>query len=783
MAPCQQIGTDRPLPAALRPAAPLRLRLLAPFLLPLALLASGCSGPLVTAGSSNLAFSIVSGPGSIDTNCTGCNATNALGRSVYRFATTLPAEAPAPTWRVSGGDPVSGPGSITPGGEYTPPSYLTADRVQVLVTATLPSGVQASTVLAVTPGFLQPLTPENLALGAGGQVTIAGYLAEAGGSTPIRFALAASPTGAGSGAGSLSTPVCQRDAQAFTSCRVTYTAPSVIPATTPTFVVATAGNSAARTTAEILLNTAGVSSNPAAHQAQMPAQMLLGSSGGNNNDYDTSGSQIVDCCSGTLGSLIQDSGGRLYLLSNNHVLARSDQASVGDAIVQPGLIDNNCSPVADSAGVSPVASLTGWLPLASPSTNADAAIAQVASRAVDPAGRILELGGRRPDGSLAPAAPGISSSGGKGETAWLGQSVAKSGRTTGLTCAGVSALDVDVSVDYFLDCAETQPYLTKTYTGQIAVSGNAFSDAGDSGSLVVDAANAEPVGLYFAGGTDLNGVSQAMANPAPDVLTELGALTGGKTSYTFVGGPDHPVSCLDYGDNTVAAAQSRTLSAAQSARAQQAVAQARDLVNPAVGILGIAAGKSSDAPGEAALLVYVDSSLAVNVPDAVAGVRTVVIPTTAHAVLFGSAPDTASLAGAPPLSADVLNAAIAIKDQLARGLMRNNPAFFGVGVGQSLDNPRQAALVVYVDRKLLPASLPQSIGGLRTRYIVMDRLHVTRSYARPFTAGRHCMAHPAPPPQAWLRRLLAPLSSPLSPPPSPRPPVGSPPAAPPSSSP
>jgi hypothetical protein len=83
------------------------------------------------------------------------------------------------------------------------------------------------------------------------------------------------------------------------------------------------------------------------------------------------------------------------------------------------------------------------------------------------------------------------------------------------------------------------------------------------------------------------------------------------------------------------------------------------------------------------------------------------------------------------------------KQQLVRNLMKQNPAFFGVGVGQSLDNPREAALVIYVDRKLLPAQLPQTIGGLRARYVVMDRLHVTRSYAAPFTPGRHCTAHPA----------------------------------------
>ena len=91
-------------------------------------------------------------------------------------------------------------------------------------------------------------------------------------------------------------------------------------------------------------------------------------------------------------------------------------------------------------------------------------------------------------------------------------SVAKSGRTTGLTCASISALNLDVSVDYYSDCAETKPYLTKVYTNQIAITGNQFSDAGDSGSLVVDSADAEPVGLFFAGGIDQRR-EPGMANP------------------------------------------------------------------------------------------------------------------------------------------------------------------------------------------------------------------------------------------------------------------------------
>ncbi len=703
-----------------------------------------CGGGMMGANQVNSTFSITSGAGTIDTNCTNCNTTTAQGASVQQFMATLTGGGAAEvTWSVSGGDATSGPGSINARGQYTPPSYLTADRVEVVVTATLEANpsLRASSVVTVTPGFLQPLTPENAAVGANGSVSITGILAEAGGTTHIKFALAGSPAGSGSGQGSLGATRCQRNSKAFTSCTVTYTAPSSVQSTGTTYVVATAGDSSSRNATVILVNAAGINSNPAAHQVHSQASILLGSSAGNNTDYDTQGKQIADCCSGTLGALIEDSSKRRYLLSNNHVLAKSDHASVGEAIIHPGLIDNNCTPLGDGAGVASVAQLTDWLPLRSRLTNVDAAIAQVTSRAVDAAGRIMELGARQADGKLAAAPPGVSSSGGRGEAAHLALKVAKSGRTTGLTCGHVTALDLDVKVNYYLDCGETRPYLTKTFTHQFGVSGNQFSDAGDSGALIVDTANAEPVGLYFAGGTDVSGVNQGVANPASSVLSELSQHVGNGTNFTFVGTADHAVSCLNYGDSTMAAAQGRTLSAVAMARAQQAMNQARMLVNSLTGILGVEIGKSSDHPGEAAIILYTNENMTVNAPATVDGVRTLVIPTTARAAVFGSVLHAPFQATAVSLPYSALVQAMTVKNQVSIGLMRRNPAFFGVGVGQSLDNPKEAALVIYVDRNRLPSRLPSTVGGLRTRYIVMDRLHVTRSYATPSKSRLHCMPH------------------------------------------
>src|ERR1041385_153636 len=63
----------------------------------------------------------------------------------------------------------------------------------------------------------------------------------------------------------------------------------------------------------------------------------FGSSGGNINDISK-----AFCCSGTLGSMVKDSSNAQYILSNNHVLADSDQATAGEDISKPGLTDNNC---------------------------------------------------------------------------------------------------------------------------------------------------------------------------------------------------------------------------------------------------------------------------------------------------------------------------------------------------------------------------------------------------------------------------------------------------------
>ncbi|MGE5693267.1 MAG: hypothetical protein ACM3YF_05760, partial [Candidatus Zixiibacteriota bacterium] len=47
----------------------------------------------------------------------------------------------------------------------------------------------------------------------------------------------------------------------------------------------------------------------------------------------------LECATGTLGCVVEKAG-KKYILSNNHVLARENLASVGEDIVQPGRYDN-----------------------------------------------------------------------------------------------------------------------------------------------------------------------------------------------------------------------------------------------------------------------------------------------------------------------------------------------------------------------------------------------------------------------------------------------------------
>jgi hypothetical protein len=167
------------------------------------------------------------------------------------------------------------------------------------------------------------------------------------------------------------------------------------------------------------------------------------------------------------------------------------------------------------------------------------------------------------------------------------------------------------------------------------------------------------------------------------------------------------------------------------------------LMRPDNGILGISTGKSLDSPGEAAVIVYVDKNRpGIAVPKVINGVRTLVIPTDGASVSAGTAPTTLNQTEGIHLPTEVLRAAAAVQQQSAPQLMAD-PAFFGVGVTQSYDNPAEAALLVLVDLRKNPASMPDMAGGLRLRYMRVNRLHVTRSKLAPAPPVSRCAPLPA----------------------------------------
>jgi hypothetical protein len=714
------------------PLAQFAIRRSAMLAAPALMAVAGCAGGLSTyvANPVNAVFSVTPSAQALDTN----------GQIQLKAVTAAGATA-AVKWSVIRGenDPALGQGTIDARGIYTPPASLSRDAVEVEVQAQLKSDPTktATEVLEVTPGFLQPLTPENSALAAGAALPVTSQLAEVGSGT-VSWSLAATPTGGrrlGSGYGTFSQENCQRSPQNYTVCSAVYTAPISPPPTQgDVYVIAEVSNSAGSTgtrqSLHVLLNS-GISSTPLTNQSSQTSLVQLGSSGSNNNDADTSQAStsgaafISDCCGGTLGALVRDQTGSQYILSNNHVIAESDQASPGDAIVQPGLIDRNC----DQNAGRPVATLRYVVPLATTQTNVDAALAEVNAGSVDPGGAILQLGtaGSGANGGIGAAAPAA----GAGEAVTpdllapdsAPLMVAKSGRTTGLTCSTLDAIDLSVEVDYYKDCAETQPYYRKTFANQIGIGGDGFSDSGDSGALIVNASNAEPLGLYFAGGTDDHGGGFSVASPIQEVLAELDSEAG--QQFSVVGGPEHPVSCLNYDAN---AGNRLAISDALKKKAESAVRRnGSALINPATGILEVAAGASLDSPGDPAVIVYVDKNKeSVPVPQAVGGIRTLVVPTDEASLNNGTAPKSPTVAAGIHLSASTLEAAAGIQQAYAKRLMAD-PAIFGVGVTQSRDNPTEAALLVLVDMSRMPRSMPAAIGGLRAHYLLLHRFHVTRS--------------------------------------------------------
>ncbi|HKQ79318.1 MAG TPA: hypothetical protein VJ810_36830 [Blastocatellia bacterium] len=319
-----------------------------------------------------------------------------------------------------------------------------------------------------------------------------------------------------------------------------------------------------------------------------------------NLNFGVSGGNVNDatrrfCCSGTLGSLLTDTNNTQYILSNNHVMGLSGQATAGDDISQPGLIDSNC--IASTV----VADFT-VAPQLGPS-NVDAAIAQLRPGGMDSSGEIEDIG---VISSLV-------------KTPAVGLSVAKSGRTTGFTTGTISSINTSVSVQYQRGCGQGKKFVV-SYTNQVVIGPGSFSAGGDSGSLIVtNDQNHQPVALLFAGSS-----TTTIGNPIGDVLTQVGNSLG--RTVTFVGpalgsASPHELSITPLAINSPLP---QDLGRAHQAKNRHE----RDLMSRP-GVLGVGVGGSGNNSSDATIVVYFDrtSGRAPDLPERMDDVRVRVVLT------------------------------------------------------------------------------------------------------------------------------------------------------------
>lgn len=223
---------------------------------------------------------------------------------------------------------------------------------------------------------------------------------------------------------------------------------------------------------------------------------------------------------GTLGGVVKKGGVR-FILSNNHVLANSNDASMGDQTWQPGKADGGGP--ADTIG-----HLSEFMPIVfigdgstCPVTNAIVRVFNFLAKLLGRKSRIrtfvdvvnkVDCAISRPidDQDLSDEILEIGKPAGFAEAA-LGDKVKKSGRTSGLNEGTVTLTDVVATVNYGDKVA--------TFEDQFATT--PIASGGDSGSLVLSADN-KIVGLLFAGSDSLTIVNK-IANVIDALKLDKGA--------------------------------------------------------------------------------------------------------------------------------------------------------------------------------------------------------------------------------------------------------------------
>jgi hypothetical protein len=657
------------------------------------LFGSGCGGGSTTAPPSTLVSVTVTAP----------QSTLVVGQTLNLTASVTGTTNTAVTWSISGG---ASNGTITSTGAYTAPSTV-PNPAKVTVTATsqadtTKSGSFTVTIAASASGILVSVQPTT--------ANISDFRTQQ---------FTASVTGSSNTAVTWQVNGVTGGSQkfGFISSAGLYVAPSAVPTksdsqgNTVTTTLSVTALSQADTTASGTSTVTIVPDNA----NTLPVPVELGSTGSNFKDFvNNTTKNTITCCGGTLGSLVTR-GGTQYILSNTHVLARSDAASIGDNIVQPGLID---TPTCTTAGTTTVANLSQFFNLqTSPTPNIDAAIAQVVAGKVDTAGKIVYLGAAVDSNGVPVADAPQGGAGLPTSSIATGRAIAKSGRSTGLTCSTVEATNISTSVDYTTNCDGTGTKFTINYVNQIGVIGGDFSGEGDSGSLIVTQDTATPVALLYAGSN-----TDTVGNPVADVLNFF---KSGGNAVTFVGGGAHQViGC------TLPTAPQSAKTVVPSAVATEVLQKAtttRDLHSPELlaypQVQAVGVGQSYDNPKEAAILFFVTQGESrSNLPTQVDGIRTRIIEQPLFAKRGAvSVEDSAALekTAAPAQlvyafsDAEMARAKV-VHTAHVEALMKQ-AGVQGVGIGSSVDSPGEAALMIFTLRGVPQDPIPAVIDGLRTR--------------------------------------------------------------------
>ena len=203
----------------------------------------------------------------------------------------------------------------------------------------------------------------------------------------------------------------------------------------------------------------------------------------------TSTGNNLECAAGTIGAVVLK-GSTKYLLSNNHVYARENAASIGEREDAPGRYDGHpkCAVTPQCGTLSQFVNIN----FGGGNNTIDCAIALMSTS--NPTA-VTQSGGYTASSTVVSPSVGLA--------------VKKSGRTSGLTTGTIQAINVTIQVGYSAGVA--------TFSGQIMTPAT-FIRSGDSGSLMVTQSGNNPVGLCFAGGS-----GGSFANPIGPVLQAFGA--------------------------------------------------------------------------------------------------------------------------------------------------------------------------------------------------------------------------------------------------------------------